>query len=204
MINPNQQYETRSRVEEEILAVYKYGSRVYKCTTEKSDWDYIVIVESLDENLKYSVAKDNVNLTVYSEQNFIKEIKNHHISALECIFQKSNDMFKEYFELNSEKLRRAISSVASNSYVKCKKKIRDGEVYIGKKSLFHSIRILMFGIQIAKHGKIVNYEEANNYHKIIFEMGDDWSELDKEFKPIYNALKSEFKRLAPLESDKVD
>ena len=202
MKNPNQQYETRSRVEEEILAVYKYGSRVYKCATKESDWDYIVVVESPYEDLKYSVIKDNVNLTVYSEQNFIEEIKNHHISVLECIFQKTNDMFKKHFELDSEKLRRAISSVASNSYVKCKKKIRDGEVYIGKKSLFHSIRILMFGIQIAKYGKIVNYEEANNYHKIIFEMGDDWSELDKEFKPVYNALKSKFKRLAPLESDK--
>ena len=200
----NQQYETRNEITENTLLVYPYGSVVYKCATEKSDWDYIVIVESSDENLKYSVEREFLNFTVYSEQNFIKQVENHHISALECIFQKPNDMYKKHFELDSEKLRRAISSVASNSYVKCKKKIRDGEVYIGKKSLFHSIRILMFGIQIAKHGKIINYEEANNYHKIIFEMGDDWSELDKEFKPVYNALKSEFKRLAPLESDKVE
>ena len=198
----NQQYETRNTIDEEVTKAYTYGSRVYNCVTDKSDFDYIVLVESDNENLKYSVEKDTFNFTVYSEQNFIKEIKNHNISVLECIFQ--NDTYLQYFKLDSEKLRRAISSVASNSYVKCKKKIRDGEVYIGKKSLFHSLRILMFGIQIAKYGKIVNYEEANNYHKEIFSMGDDWTELDKKFKPIYNALKSEFKRLAPLESDKVE
>ena len=198
----NQQYETRNTIDEEVIKAYTYGSRVYNCATDKSDWDYIILVESDNENLKYSVEKDMFNFTVYSEQNFIKEIKNHNISVLECIFQ--NDTYLQHFKLDSEKLRRAISSVASNSYVKCKKKIRDGEVYIGKKSLFHSLRILMFGIQIAKYGKIVDYKEANNYHKEIFSMGDDWSELDKKFKPIYNALKSEFKRLAPLESDKVE
>ena len=139
---------------------------------------------------------------IYSHEDFQKD----YILASKISSKKNflDDFSVGEFELDSEKLRRAISSVASNSYVKCKKKIRDGEVYIGKKSLFHSIRILMFGIQIAKHGKIVNYEEANNYHKAIFEMGDDWSELDKKFKPIYNSLKSEFKRLAPLESDKVE
>lgn len=198
----NQQYETRNDIDEEVLKIYDYGSRVYRCATEKSDFDYIVIVESEDENLKYSVERPNRNITVYSEQNFIKQIENHEISAMECIFQQPEDRYLKHFKLDTDKLRRAISSVASNSYVKCKKKIRDGEVYIGKKSLFHSLRILMFGIQIAKHGKIVNYGEANEYHKTIFEMNNDWSELDKKFKPIYNVLKSEFKRLAPLESDK--
>ena len=32
----------------------------------------------------------------------------------------------------------------------------------GKKSLFHAIRIVMFGIQISKYGKIVDYSAANH------------------------------------------
>jgi predicted nucleotidyltransferase len=194
-------HETRQSIDEPIVTSYRYGSRVYGCHTEYSDYDYIVIVES-DKDLYYSVNLIGINYTVYSASLFIKRIRQHHISALECIFQNENDRFIHLFEVNTDALRREISAVSSNSYVKCKKKIRDGEIYIGKKSLFHSLRILNFGIQIAKYGKIVDYTSANVYHKMIFNMGDDWEQLDKKFKPIYNSMKTLFKKLAPLESEK--
>lgn len=196
----NKQYETRKQIDEKIIKSYRYGSRVYGCNTQESDYDYIIVVES-DEDLYYSVNLIGVNYTVYSEPLFIKKIQEHHISIMECIFQSENDPYIKYFELDLEKLRRAISSVASNSYVKCKKKLKQDENYIGLKSLFHSIRILNFGIQIALYGKIVNYSSANVFLKMIMDIGADWDKLDKKFKPIYNSLKSVLKRLAPLASD---
>lgn len=197
----NANYITKPQVDEPILELYSYGSRVYGCITEKSDHDYIIIVDSEDENLEYSVNLIAFNATVYSEKNFIKRIKAHEVNALECIFQSEKDSYVKYFELDKEKLRRKFSGVASNSYVKCKKKIRDGENYIGKKSMFHSLRILNFGIQIAKYGKIVNYASANIHHNTLFDMSNNWDEINSKFKPLYNAQKSLFKKLAPLESE---
>lgn len=194
-------YETRTEIDEPILKVYSYGSTVYGCTTSKSDSDFIVVVESKDNDLYYSVNEENANYTVYSEQRFIQRIREHHISAMECIFQSTNDPYVKYFKLNTELLRREISSVASNSFVKCKKKLAIGEDYIGRKSMFHSLRILMFGIQIAKFGRIVDYAEANYLLPKI--MGfEDWREINLFLKPKFNNLKSEFKLLAPLESEK--
>jgi hypothetical protein len=57
---------------------------------------------------------------------------------------------------------------AGNSFAKAGKKLDvEKEHYKGKKSLFHSLRILMFGIQIAKAGRITNYGEANDLWKEI-------------------------------------
>lgn len=197
----DKEFDTRTQIDEPILKVYQYGSIVYGSHTPDSDSDYIVVVDSDEPLLYYSVREDDSDYTIYSPSYFIKKIKEHNISILECIFQSEDDPFVKHFTYNPENLRRSISAISSNSFVKCKKKIRDGEPYIGKKSMFHSIRILMFGIQIAKYGKIVDYREANELLPIIMNMSE-WDEIKFVCQPIYNELKSEFKLLVPLESDK--
>lgn len=201
MSKEHEQYEERNSIHEEILKVYNYGSRVYGCTTENSDYDYIAIVDS-DEDLYYSVNSEDANVTVYSEPLFIKRIHEHHISALECIFQSEDDPYRQYFELDKSKLRRSLSATAGNSFVKAKKKMKQGDYYIGKKSLFHSIRILGYGIQIALSGKITDYSSYNDYHKTIMGMTtNEWEDYQLIFKPIFNKKKSEFRRFAPLEEE---
>ncbi len=197
------QFETRDRIDESMIRIYSYGSRVYGCHTEESDHDFIVIVKydgELDYNVDSSVL--NSNFKVFSEQTFIKKIKDHHISALECIFQDENDPYLKYFDLDKAKLRRSISGTASNSFVKAKKKMKQGDYYIGKKSLFHSLRILGFGIQIAEKGKIVDYSAHNEYYKIIMGMTtNEWADHEEIFKEIYNHKKSQFRILAPLDDE---
>lgn len=194
-------HEFRDNVDERILKTYTYGSRVYGATTKDSDYDYIMVVKS-EEDLYYSVNKPNMNITVYSEGLFIQKIKEHDISVLECIFQEKDDKYVEHFVLNKETLRRSISSVSSNSYVKCKKKLAEGQIYIGRKSLFHSIRILGFGIQIALTGRIVDYGAYNHHLKIIMGIqSDKWEDYDSIYKPIFNRYKKNLKKFAPLEKE---
>lgn len=198
-------HETRNNVDEKILKTYDYGSRVYGCHTEESDYDKIIIVESDNDNLYYSVDMANLNITVYSEGMFIKKIQEHRIDALECIFQKKDDPYLKYFELDKAQLRRAVSAVSSNSFVKCKKKLAQGDYYIGKKSLFHSLRILGFGIQIALTGKIVGYSYYNKYLDEIMSIdSNDWEVFKEKYKPLYNRAKSNFKMYAPLEGENND
>lgn len=186
-------------IQEEILYVFPFGSKVYGTDTSKSDEDFIVIINK-DEEIEYGLHDEKLNITVYSDSKFKNLIKEHDISALECIF--SNKTHYE-FNLDLEKLRKSISAVASNSFVKCKKKLIPGSdfnPYTGKKSLFHSIRILDFGIQIAKYGKIVDFSSSNHYFNKIMDI-EDWETLKETFQPIANKLKSEFKRLTPLNKD---
>ncbi len=198
------EYITKTFIKEPIIKIYPYGSRVYGHFTSKSDYDYIAIVES-NEELYYSVNYNKSNITVYSEKLFIKKIENHEISILECIFQDDTDEYRRHFHLHLPSLRRSISSVASNSFVKCKKKLKEGEYYIGKKSLYHSLRILLYGIQIARDGKITDYKlehlPFSIFKDIVQNESNDWDYYKKNYQPIYNELKSYFRKLAPLEEE---
>lgn len=195
-------YNSREVIEEDIIAIYEYGSKVYGTATSHSDDDYIYVVEGEDEFDYNITGVADTDIIVYSKALFIKKIKEHHISILECIFQKDDDPFQQYFEYDSSKLRHAISSVASNSFCKGKKKFKDGEYYIGKKSLFHSLRILIFGIQIAVCRKIVNYEHANTYHNQIMDMDSlDWNDYKGKYQSDYNLYKSILKVVAPMEGE---
>jgi hypothetical protein len=189
------------KVKEPILYIFRYGSKVYGTNTENSDDDYIVVVEG-DEKLEYGIHEGEENITVYSEFTFKELIKKHDIAALECIFSNDTDF---EFELDLTELRRSISAVASNSFVKCKKKLMPGpdyNPYIGKKSLFHSLRILDFGIQIATHGRIVDFSKSNDlYHEIMSIESNDWEVFKEKYQGLANKLKSEFKKVAPMDKD---
>eukprot|EP01119_Soliformovum_irregulare_P009935 TRINITY_DN2395_c0_g1_i2.p1 TRINITY_DN2395_c0_g1~~TRINITY_DN2395_c0_g1_i2.p1 ORF type:complete len:116 (+),score=29.97 TRINITY_DN2395_c0_g1_i2:429-776(+) len=105
-----------------------------------------------------------------------------------------------HFRLDMENLRRSVSKLVGNSYAKAGKKLNvEKEYYKGKKSLFHSLRILIFGIQIAQTGRIEDYSAANELWKEIKNVpSDDWAEFHARYKKVWNQLKTEFRKAAPL------
>jgi hypothetical protein len=76
------------------------------------------------------------------------------------------------------------------------KKIQIGEYYIGIKSLFHSMRIAMFGIQIVKHGAIVDWGCANTIWGTISSETWTWEKLDAFYRQERNELMTQFRLLA--------
>ena len=75
--------------------------------------------------------------------------------------------------------------------------------YIGKKSLFHSLRISHYGIPIAKHGKIKDFINLDDKYTTITLWNEinsfkTWDELKNKYQQYANDLRSEFRILAPL------
>ena len=119
---------------------------------------------------------------------------------MECI-SLIGDYPKFGFNLNLSILRKEISATASNSWVKCKKKIEIEKDYnVAIKSIFHSFRIPMFGIQIAKYGKIVDFHEANymwvDQFKDMLYSEPSWEEIKEKYKPMHNQLMTKFRKFA--------
>ena len=133
--------------------------------------------------------------------------------SLETYYQMHEDD-KELFEftLDLDKLRRKVSAVCSNSWSKARKKldIPEEDDYLGLKSLFHSIRILSYGIDLARDGRIdfknvlIDGEKiaCSNFWKQLqyeYSQGFRWKEFKAEYTSLQNSNATLFRTLAPKE-----
>ena len=114
-------------------------------------------------------------------------------------------------DIDRQKLRMSISTIASNSWVKGKKKLLvsgDYDVKLAIKSVFHSLRILDYGIQIATSGKVYEWDSMNyvleDLRKLSYQREDLWNAIDTKYRKVFNSKSSEFKSLAPKDSTTKD
>jgi len=189
--------------QERILNIYLYGSHVYGVADEESDVDYIFVVDKQREK-ECQLFAGKYNVTSYPVEYFQHKINEHSVSALECFFLPPGNRIELHrfnFELDLEKLRRSFSAKSSNSWVKAKKKIDVHQEYrLGRKSLFHSLRIIEFGIQIAERGRIYDYGRINHSWETIQQQGfTQWQKYKDYWQPVYNKLRSKFRVAAPME-----
>jgi len=69
----------------------------------------------------------------------------------------------------------------------------------GKKSIWHSLRLYLFGIQCAQYGLIVDFTAANKYYNdiVVKKHGDsgidEWEYLKKTYHQLNNYLHSKMK-----------
>ena len=181
-----------------VFNVTIFGSQVYGNTNSDSDWDIIMVANNSVEAIELKGEKYNIH--IYTPDKFKADLEWHRINNLECIFApdwaKLKETIKYDFKLDLAKLRHSISHVSSNSWVKSKKKLEHDDYYIGVKSLFHSLRIPMFGTQIATSGMITDFSCANFIWNKIKTKRWTWDELDAEFRELRNQVQTEFRKVA--------
>lgn len=154
-----------------------YGSRVYGTEKSWSDHDFIAIVPEnrrVDTGTEY--RRGDTDIHIYNRWDFRKQLEKHRIHCLEAYFHPDGEVPKHFqLALDLNVLHDSISQKSLHSFVRAKQKMRkEGNIDLGRKSLFHSLRILDFGIQVAKEGRIVDYSSMNEV----------W--VDMESSPLYN------------------
>lgn len=194
--------------------ICQYGSRVYGTWTDRSDYDLIAIVPEVPRDSPPQIH--NVDLQVYTEAEYHAALVRHEPWALEMYFLPrggreghvlhSHGMQKFAFQINHEMLRRSFSTVASHAWVKAKKKLiveKDRNPHVACKSLFHAIRLPLFGAQLAGIGYILSYEAANTYWQLIatdLRNNDSltWQMLDEKYRVAYKNACTFFREKCPL------
>jgi predicted nucleotidyltransferase len=178
-----------------IQNVYIFGSQVYSTASEISDYDILIIAKTPYEEKELVI--DNCNIHILTLDRFLEGLKQHHIGRLECLMSAQKWRLKEEINIpiiiKESGLRHSISHTVSNSWIKSKKKLEQGDYYLGIKSLFHSLRIAMFGLQIINHGKIVDFKCANYIWEELKSKTWNWEELNETFRPLRNKIMTDFR-----------
>lgn len=172
------------KIDEDVLAIYPYGSRVYGTASETSDYDYIIVTKGAF--LKSGAFRQNaissedkkIQGVLYSRAGFIDAINNYEIGALECL---SLDPFMTVMarwpfkvqKWNEKEMVDKIIQKASASWHIASEQSKGGWKASAKKGIFHALRILMFGIQLKENQKIVNFAEANELREEINRLPED-------------------------------
>lgn len=186
-----------------ILNIYNLGSFNYGTFNDKSDRDYICVVDDSEEMESSEINQDNINVQIYPFSEFKRHLDDHKIEFVEAIQKPIIEKVKPNFNFDLVKARHSFSLKASMSYVKAKKKlIVENEFYVAKKSLFHAMRIMEYGIQMCKNnGHIVDWNMKSLYDDVM-KLPDDitaWPQWDTTFRKQYNGLCTAFRKLAPKE-----
>jgi Nucleotidyltransferase domain len=179
-----------------------FGSQVYGTARPDSDTDLIVVFLSGDAPGGDELTIGRYNLQTYTLAGLCAALDDHQINALEAYFVPESCLRAHYtFTMNHAALRRSLAQKSSHSFVKAKKKIAvEQDFRAGWKSLFHSLRILVFGIELAQTGRLTEFSAANAYWEEIWAAQEtDWARLQTRWQPVHNVLSSEFRRFAPKE-----
>jgi predicted nucleotidyltransferase len=183
-----------------VRNVYLYGSRVYGTAREGSDYDIIMIASHLlaHEEKRATVNGVLLNIHIITPDKFLADLKMHNIMNLECLFAPEWAILQEKLnlpvEINVKKLIKNNLAQSYSSWQGGKMKIQKYDFHRGLKSIFHSLRMIMFANQIAEDGKIVDFSVANHLYSEIVDCDEiEWSYFREKYLPLKIELEDKLK-----------
>jgi len=181
-----------------VDGAFVFGSYLYGNDDEQSDRDFCIVTELVDEYEQLESCNDFHIMTL---EYYKKLLKEHNDMALAMYFQRGSlKNFNVDFDLDLPTLRKFFSTKANNSFVKAKKKFLQGDIRLAYKSMYHSLRLLKWGIHIATDNGY-KYDYLINYNKIKddFLKAEDWETLKDIYNPQFNNYATKFRLVAPKE-----
>ena len=189
-----------------VKNIYIFGSRIYGTSREGSDYDIIMIASNLiaEEEKKIKIGDILFNIHIVTPDVFLSHLKMHNIKNLECLFAPDWAKLQEKtilpIDIDLNKLVKNNLAQSYSSWQGGKMKIQKYDFYRGFKSIFHSIRMLMFAIQIAEHGKIIDFSAANHLYSEIVDCDEiEWGYFREKYLPLKIELEDKLKSFIKIE-----
>lgn len=180
-----------------VRNIYIYGSQVYGYARKSSDYDIVMVAPGLGgREIKHEIY----NIHQVMPDKFADEVKEYKIRALECVFApewaKLREKQKPEITIIKPKLIGAMLSQSHDMWNQAKRKMNEEDVMRGNKGGFHSLKTLIFGIDILKNGTITNFEAIKTLHEeFTSHYFFQWEDLKTQYLPMKKELEDEIKTL---------
>lgn len=192
-MGPNQVLDKFGIAPSQVACIYPYGSRVYGSHAHDSDHDWIIVYKSsllpsgaFRDNAISSDENKTHQAVCYSRSGFRNAVDTYDIVALECVFLPEGMPILHSMQFPIRKwvpkeMASAIITKASASWHLGHTHSDDDERT--RKNIYHALRILQFGSQMAEFGRINDYSSTNDLKASI--MADENFSASK-YSPAFN------------------
>jgi hypothetical protein len=147
----------------------------------------------------------DINMNLYNQSTFLQKLNDTWLQALMCIYLPQEHILRhdiqelapENITIFHKKLARSVAAESDKHFRMAKRRWKkEADHRTGKKMLIHTLRGLLFGIQIVQHERITDYTAANElYHEIMAQQDDDWNFYETKYKQQYHSLRDHFVKI---------
>ncbi|HEU4409206.1 MAG TPA: hypothetical protein VFS43_28365 [Polyangiaceae bacterium] len=184
----------------DLRGLVRVGSRVYGTAGPASDEDFFAVLREPDakHDLLFGPGR---NVVVHGARAFERALGEQSVFALECLFAPAEHRLVEFsppfrYRPDPRALAAAATAKAQADYDKARRRYED-EPGPSKKKLFHGLRVLAFAAQAARHGRIVDFREAEPlYRRVQAFEGPDAASLEGAFGGLYESLAERLREAA--------
>ena len=168
-----------------IRNIYCFGSHLYGTNSEESDHDIAIVGAHM---LPYEEIKaGDYDIHIFTPDHFQDLLDKSYCKAIECIKAPPQFILQENmqfrFNPSPNKLVCDFLQQSNTSWNTAKIKIREGDIWKGKKGIFHALRILAFGVQLKRFGTIVEWNCASRWNEIKIRDWFNWKDYSNQYKP---------------------
>ena len=155
--------------------IIQTGSHVYGTNHQASDLDLVLILNQQD--IPESIRVENMDLYFYTETSWRQALDRNEAKALELVFTPKEFLLYGVYDTNVKihgpYLRKTFGEVCRHAWdrgmKKLTKEVSPHEHYIGKKSLFHSLRMFIMAKQLYETGQL-DWAEIKKTNTIYLEL----------------------------------
>ncbi len=178
------------------------GSNVYGVSGPNSDWDIAIVTNSFSGYgfFDFSVEGIEYDVHVYNAEEFQNRIDRKEMRELEILSYPDEAFMLKNIEINTSANKvQLIEKVREESdilWYRAKSSLESKEnQYQALKTIWHSIRFLVFAEQILRFGSIKNLSSTNNLREEIVNSGQlSFSFFENKFGGLREQMKSELGR----------
>jgi hypothetical protein len=186
----------------QIYNVYLFGSRLYQCHSDDSDYDFICVLGGDYFDGSKLFQSDLLNVNVYHWEYFKHLLKENMVWAAMLINVPREFVWKEqmslsdHFVLDLNRLKNSALQDASHNWAKAKRLcIQESlrNIKVSKKNIVHGIRYLRMTLQLCQHGKVIDFTDGNDIWKELFDVEEpefnsvveQWNYYDSKYKNMF-------------------
>jgi predicted nucleotidyltransferase len=146
-----------------ILNVYLVGSRLWKTNTDKSDYDYYIVVKG--QYIKRNTHCDNIDALIVSTDTYDQLIKEHDFLTMVTLFMPTEtkllEKYKPKYSFNKDTFKSSVKEELDRDKIIALKHISKGNSIKANKILNY------YNISIKVYDNIVNnkqiFSESDNF-----------------------------------------